>query len=403
MLREKVAMLDSNVDSGVRLDEIDSGVQRSKAISPESNEKENIYSFSLPELQAICQKPYQAKQIYSWLYTRYEKDFENMSNLSKDFRKTLHGLYSADNLKLIAQEESSDGTKKYLFQTRDGHTFESVCIKMRDKKLDENGKIIEGEKYTFCISSQIGCKVGCAFCSTAKGGFVRDLTSGEIVEQVVNLKKLNDLSAEKRVNIVYMGMGEPLNNFDNLIHAIRILSALDGLSISPKRQTISTSGISPRIHDLGKQNLGVQLAISLHAVNDALRSKLIPMNKTYNIQSVIDAVRAFPIDTRKRVMFEYLVIKDVNDDIASAKKLLKLLNGIKAKVNLILFNPHSGTKFQRPEIEKVRVFADFLTSRGLLTTIRESKGIDISAACGQLREKKMPERKAFQENVEQEC
>lgn len=216
---------------------------------------------------------------------------------------------------------------------------------------------------------------------------MRDLTSGEIVEQVLNLKKYNNLAPEKRVNIVYMGMGEPLNNFDNLIHAIKILSTLDGLSISPKRQTISTSGISPRIHDLGKQNLGVQLAISLHAVDDTLRSKLIPMNKTYNIQSVIDAVRAFPIDTRKRVMFEYLVIKDVNDDIVSAKKLLKLLNGIKAKVNLILFNPHSGTKFQRPEESKVRVFADFLTNKGLLTTIRESKGIDISAACGQLREK----------------
>ena len=349
--------------------------------------KQNIYSLSLTELQEVCKKPYQAKQIYHWLYVRYEKDFAKMSNLPKDFRERLQLEYSAQNLELLTQEVSQDGTRKYLFQTRDNHTFESVCIKMRDKKLDENSKIIEGEKYTFCISSQIGCKVGCAFCSTAKGGFVRDLTSGEIVEQVLNLKKYNNLAPEKRVNIVYMGMGEPLNNFDNLIHAIKILSTLDGLSISPKRQTISTSGISPRIHDLGKQNLGVQLAISLHAVDDTLRSKLIPMNKTYNIQSVIDAVRAFPIDTRKRVMFEYLVIKDVNDDIASAKKLLKLLNGIKAKVNLILFNPHSGTKFQRPEESKVRVFADFLTNKGLLTTIRESKGIDISAACGQLREK----------------
>lgn len=349
--------------------------------------KQNIYSLSLTELQEVCKKPYQAKQIYHWLYVRYEKDFAKMSNLPKDFRERLQLEYSAQNLELLTQEVSQDGTRKYLFQTRDNHTFESVCIKMRDKKLDENSKIIEGEKYTFCISSQIGCKVGCAFCSTAKGGFVRDLTSGEIVEQVLNLKKYNNLAPEKRVNIVYMGMGEPLNNFDNLIHAIKILSTLDGLSISPKRQTISTSGISPRIHDLGKQNLGVQLAISLHAVDDTLRSKLIPMNKTYNIQSVIDAVRAFPIDTRKRVMFEYLVIKDVNDDIASAKKLLKLLNGIKAKVNLILFNPHSGTKFQRPEESKVRVFADFLTNKGLFTTIRESKGIDISAACGQLREK----------------
>lgn len=355
--------------------------------SLEAESLKNIYSLSLAELQEICKKPYQAKQLYYWLYVCYEKEFTKMSNLPKDFREMLQLQYSAQNLNLLTQEVSCDGTRKYLFQTRDNHTFESVCIKMRDKKYDENGKVIQGEKYTFCISSQIGCKVGCAFCSTAKGGFVRDLTSGEIVEQVVNLKKYNNLAPEKRVNIVYMGMGEPLNNFDNLMHAIKILSALEGLSISPKRQTISTSGISPRIYDLGQQNLGVQLAISLHAVDDTLRSKLIPMNKTYNIQSVIDAVRAFPIDTRKRVMFEYLVIRDINDDLASAKKLLKLLDGIKAKVNLILFNPHSGTKFQRPEEAKVKAFADFLTNKGLLATIRESKGIDISAACGQLREK----------------
>lgn len=406
--------LDSRVDSGKGIGILDSALDfrapeskaESKDKSPESSEleskiKENIYGFLLQELRAICQKPYQAKQIYNWLYVRYEKDFRNMSNLPKDFRKNLCEHYSAGTLMLIAQEMSTDGTRKYLFQTRDGHTFESVCIKMRDKKLDEQGNIVQSEKYTFCISSQIGCKVGCAFCFTAKGGFVRDLACGEIVEQVVELKRLNNLPAEKRVNIVYMGMGEPLNNFDNLIKAIRILSDLDGLSISPKRQTISTSGISPRIHDLGRENLGVQLAISLHAVDDELRSKLIPMNKTYNIKSIIDAVRAFPIDTRKRVMFEYLVIKYINDDIPSAKKLLSLLNGIKAKVNLILFNPHSGAKFERPEMEKVQVFADYLTSRGLLATIRESKGIDISAACGQLREKKMSKQNAPQESSQE--
>ena len=184
-----------------------------------------------------------------------------------------------------------------------------------------------------------------------------------------------------------MGMGEPLHNLANVAKAIKILSELEGLSISARRQTISTSGIAPRIKELGKLNLGVQLAISLHAVDDALRSRLMPINKAYNIESIIEAVREFPIDARKRVMFEYLVIKDVNDDLMSAKRLLALLNGIKAKVNLILFNPHEGSEFQRPEISKVKEFADFLVKRGLLATIRESKGIDISAACGQLREK----------------
>lgn len=218
---------------------------------------------------------------------------------------------------------------------------------------------------------------------------MRNLTAGEIVQQVVFLKRDNALESHKRVNIVYMGMGEPLHNLDEVVQAIGILSELNGLAISPKRQTISTSGIAPQIENLGKLDLGVQLAISLHAVDDELRSKLMPINKTYNIQAVIDAVRRFPIDTRKRVMFEYLVIRDINDDLVSAKKLLKLLNGIKAKVNLILFNPHSESKYQRPEMKKVEEFADFLVSKGLLATIRESRGVDISAACGQLREKKI--------------
>lgn len=363
----------------------------------ESN-KTNIYGISLNELEKVFSldeflpqkiQAYRAKQIYNWLFVRHENDFSKMLNLPKDLRHSLSKHFSAQNLTLIAKETSKDGTQKYLFEAKDGHCFESVCIKMRDKKKDENGKILASEKWTFCLSSQIGCKVGCSFCSTARGGFVRNLSAGEIVEQVVFLKRDNALESHKRVNIVYMGMGEPLHNIDEVVRAIRILSDLDGLAISPKRQTISTSGIAPQIENLGTLNLGVQLAISLHAVDDELRSKLMPINKTYNIEAIIEAVKRFPIDTRKRVMFEYLVIKDINDDLGSAKKLLKLLNGIKSKVNLILFNPHSESKYQRPELKKVKDFADFLVSKGLLATIRESKGVDISAACGQLREKKL--------------
>ena len=372
------------MQSSININTIDS-----KNIPKTTIETKNIYDFSLKDLENIFQPTYRAKQLYNWLYAFYEKDFHKMQNLSKDFRTQLASTYSTENLKLVGQEESKDGTKKYLFKTKDGHTFESVLLKMKDKSINENGKIIRGEKYTFCISSQIGCKVGCTFCCTAKGGFVRDLSCGEIVEQVVNLKKYNAIAPEKRVNIVYMGMGEPLNNFENLIRAIKILAEPSGLSIAPRRQTISTSGISPKIQELGTMNLGVQLAISLHAVSDVLRTKLMPINRTYNIQSVIEAVRAFPLGTRKRIMFEYLVIKDLNDDIQSANKLIKLLNGIKIKVNLILFNPHSGSEFERPDIEKVKKFADFLIGKGVLATIRESKGLDISAACGQLREKKL--------------
>ncbi|WP_257875381.1 23S rRNA (adenine(2503)-C(2))-methyltransferase RlmN [Helicobacter sp. 12S02232-10] len=351
--------------------------------------KKNIYDYTLKELQEKLQPSFRAKQIYQWLYIRYENTFSKMINLPQSMRQDLENEYEIKNLNIIRTETSKDGSKKYLFKTKDGLSFESVLIKMRDKKLNSNGQIIESEKWTCCLSSQIGCKVGCAFCYTAKGGFVRNLSSGEIVEQVVQIKKDNSIAPEKRINIVYMGMGEPLNNMQNVTHAIEILSELDGLSISARRQTISTSGIAPKIIELGKLNLGVQLAISLHAVDDELRSKLIPMNKAYNIESVIQAVKNFPVDERKKIMFEYLVIKDINDNIQSAKKLLKLLDGIKAKVNLILFNPHEGSQFQRPDLNQVKKFADFLINKGLLCTIRESKGIDISAACGQLREKEL--------------
>lgn len=366
----------------------------------------NIYDYPLADLEQEleqCGVPrFRAKQIYHWLYVRYENNFEKMQNLPHPMRQDLAKIYCAQPLEIVRIEESRDGTKKYLFKTHDGHTFESVFLKMKDKKIDADGKVVSGEKYTFCLSSQIGCKVGCSFCFTTKGGFVRNLSAGEIVEQVVALKKDNNLPAQKRVNIVYMGMGEPLHNLANVSRAIQILSELNGLSISARRQTISTSGIAPRIQELGSLNLGVQLAISLHAVDDELRSYLMPINKTYDIKSVISVVREFPVDARKRVMFEYLVIKDVNDGLDSAKKLLSLLNGIKAKVNLILFNPHEGSNFERPEIDKVKKFADFLVQKGLLATIRESKGIDISAACGQLREKESDGKVRRRKNVSHE-
>jgi len=258
---------------------------------------------------------------------------------------------------------------------------------MKDKKIDEDGQIIKSEKYTVCVSSQVGCKVGCSFCLTAKGGFVRNLTIGEYIAQIVSIKRDNNIAQNKALNIVYMGMGEPLDNFDNFVKAVEIFSQLDGLAISRRRQTVSTSGIASKIKKLGEKNLQIQLAISLHAVDDELRSELIPMNKAYNIASIIEAIKSFPVDTRKKVMFEYLVIKDKNDSLDAAKKLVSLLNGIQAKVNLIYFNPYAGTSYQRPQEKDMLKFKDFLNQKGLICTIRESKGLDISAACGQLREK----------------
>jgi len=310
-----------------------------------------------------------------------------MKNIPKDLKEKLVSEYPIDICKVVRTEESSDGTKKYLFEFQDGKTAEAVLLLMKDKQYDEDGNVTKSEQYTFCISSQVGCKVGCTFCLTARGGFVRNLTSGEITAQVKYLKMLNDIPQNKAVNIVYMGMGEPLDNFTHLVKAIQTIAELDGLAISTRRQTISTSGISSKIKQLGEKNLGVQLAISLHAVDDNLRTELIPMNKAYNIKSIIDAVRNFPIDSRKKVMFEYLVIKDQNDDIKSADKLVKLLDGIDAKVNLIFFNPFEGSDYERPSVKSMVNFQEYLLSKGLLCTIRESKGIDISAACGQLKEK----------------
>ena len=212
------------------------------------------------------------------------------------------------------------------------------------------------------------------------------------MEQIRYIKKDNNIDANRRLNIVYMGMGEPLDNLGAVSQSSRVFADPDGMAIAPHRQTISTSGLSTKIVKLGKMNLGVNLAISLHAVDDELRERLMPINKAYNIQSIIDAVKEFPINDRKRVMFEYLVIKDVNDSLDAAKKLLSLLNGIKSKVNLIYFNPYGGTEYKRPKEKDMLAFQEYLTKHGLHCTIRESKGLDISAACGQLRDNELEEK-----------
>ena len=349
--------------------------------------KKSLMDFTLSELQKEVKPSFRAKQIYGWLYHQYAQSFDDMKNIPKTLKDELPEKFILNPMKIVNKEVSSDGTIKYLFELQDGKTVESVWLKMKDEQYDDDGEITQEAKYTICVSTQVGCKVGCAFCLTAKGGFTRDLTAGEIIAQVVNLKKDNNHKHNRMINIVYMGMGEPLDNLDNLAHAIKIFKESDGLCIGAKRQTVSTSGLSNKIDRLGEMDLGVHIAISLHAVDDELRTELIPMNKAHNINSIIEAVKRFPIDTRKRVMFEYLVIKGKNDDLLSARKLVKLLHGIKAKVNLIYFNPYPGTPYDRPDKKDMIAFQEFLVKHGLLCTIRDSKGMDISAACGQLKEK----------------
>ncbi len=354
--------------------------------------KKHILNYTKKDLEEFIQPKFRVKQIFSWLYQKKVKSFLDMQNIPKDMRQKLEDEFDIRTMKIISKQVSRDGSIKYLFKLHDGHTVEAVLLKMKDKEYNEDGSLKHLEKYTVCVSSQVGCKVGCAFCLTAKGGFIRDLSAGEIVEQIVQIYDDNNLEANRRVNIVYMGMGEPLDNLENLAQAIRIFSDIDGLAISPHRQTVSTSGLSSKIEKLAKLDLGINLAISLHAVDDELRQKLMPINKAYNIASIMEAVRNFPVNLRKKVMFEYLIIKDVNDDLESAKKLVKLLNGIPSKVNLIYFNPYEGSEFQRPSEADVKKFQKYLLDKGVLCTIRESKGLDISAACGQLREQNLGEK-----------
>ncbi len=349
-----------------------------------------LLDFTLKELTRLVKPSFRAKQIYGWLYHQYADSYVTMKNIPKTMKEELAQIYLLNPMKIIRKEESDDGTIKYLFELQDGKTVEAVWLKMKDE-IHEDGKLVREAKYTICVSTQVGCKVGCSFCLTAKGGFTRDLSAGEIVGQVVALKRDNKHRHNRKINIVYMGMGEPLDNLENLTKAIEIFREEEGLAISGKRQTVSTSGLSNKIDQLGTMDLGVHIAISLHAVTDELRTELIPMNKAHNIGSIIEAVKRFPIDARKRVMFEYLVIKNKNDDLGSAKKLVKLLSGIKAKVNLIYFNPYPGTPYERPNYEDMFAFQEYLVKHGLLATIRDSKGIDISAACGQLKEKTQSE------------
>ena len=347
----------------------------------------SILDLSKDELSDIVKPSFRSKQIYHWIYQKYVDSFDDMKNIPKEIKEELSQNFVINPFEIVKIEVSSDGSKKYLFRCKDGYTVESVLLPMKKEQVDEDGKITSETKYSICVSSQVGCKIGCAFCLTAKGGFKRDLTSGEIVAQVLQIKKDNSIPQNRRVNIVYMGMGEPLDNMTNLVKAIEIFKDPDGLEIGARRQTISTSGLSSQIEKLGKMDLGVLLAISLHAVDDELREKLMPINKAYNIQSVINAVKNFPIDSRKRVMFEYLVMKGLNDDLKSAKKLVKLLHGIKAKVNLIYFNPYPNSPFKRPDEKDMINFKEYLNTHGIICTIRQSKGLDISAACGQLKEK----------------
>ncbi|RLA75534.1 MAG: 23S rRNA (adenine(2503)-C(2))-methyltransferase RlmN [Epsilonproteobacteria bacterium] len=350
----------------------------------------SFYNYSLRELEQNTKPKYIAKQLYNWAYKKYTTNYQDMTNISPKEISNLKEKYTLDTLSIADVKISLDKTTKFLFELKDKYIIESVALLMAEKKKDKTGqKIIKSEQITFCISTQVGCKMACSFCKTGEGGWSRDLSVGEIVAQVVRMKEYLKLSENKNVNIVYMGMGEPLDNFENLTKAMDIIADSYGLDIAHRRQTVSTSGLTPNILKLGELDTGVQLAISLHAVCDSMRDELVPLNKAYNIQSIINAVKKFPVDTRKKILFEYLVIKDKNDNINDAKKLCDILQGINAKVNLIYFNPYPGSRYERPTDKSMEVFKLYINKKGIFCSIRKSKGLDIMAACGQLAGEKI--------------
>jgi 23S rRNA (adenine2503-C2)-methyltransferase len=338
-------------------------------------ENTNIIEFTRAQLVAWLTEQgialYRADQILKWIYLRQADSFNLMTDLSKDIRGLLAQHFVIGRLEVDKIETSRDGSRKYLFKLSDGKHIESVLIPERDH-------------YTLCVSSQVGCAQGCLFCLTATGGFERNLTRAEIIAQVRDIKNELD-DPEQLRNIVFMGMGEPLANYKNLVSALDTLTDNDaGLCFATRRITVSTAGLVPKLAALGRDTK-VNLAISLNAIDNDTRSRLMPINRVYPLESLLKACRQYPLPAGRRITFEYILLKGINDSESDARRLVKLLQPIRCKLNLIPFNPHEGCDFERPAESVIQAFFDILFAKNYTVIIRRSKGQDISAACGQLK------------------
>ena len=328
-------------------------------------------------LDALGRPRFHARQIFQWIHKHGVVDFDAMSDLSRELRTQLGGAFTIGTPAVVQQERSVDGTVKFLLRLRDGKRIESVFIP--DTPADGS----RDARATFCLSTQVGCAMRCAFCLTGKMGIYRNLTAGEIVGQVrVLARELHLLSS--RFNIVLMGMGEPLHNYDETMKALRILADEHGLAVSPRRITLSTVGVLPNLERLATEPLMPNLAISLHSTTEDQRDRLVPVNRKYGLRDLLDACRRFPLKRRSRITFEYVLLNEVNDTPEDARRLVKLLSGIKAKVNLLPLNEAAGIPFERPSDDRVNRFARILADRGVSVSVRKSRGRDIRAACGQL-------------------
>ena len=333
-------------------------------INLKSLSKEDIFLF----IEKIGLPRYRAEQLLSWMYKRHASEIDAITEFSKDLRSHLNGIAFISNLKLVERLQSSDGTEKFLFSLEDGNTIESVLIPDEDR-------------FTLCVSSQAGCAIGCQFCLTGKSGLVRSLKSYEIVDQIIAVNRI--ISPEKVTNIVFMGMGEPLMNFDNVVESLwRIIQFI---GISKRKITVSTAGIVPKMLLLPLKAPDINLAVSLNAADNETRNRLMPINKKYAIESLISACKKYPLQSGRRITFEYVMIDGINDSPDDAHRLTKLLKGVQCKINLIPFNPHSESDFKRPTEKRVLEFQKILLNKNIRALIRESRGQDILAACGQLR------------------
>ena len=321
-------------------------------------------------LEALGHQRFHARQIFRWIYRRGVTDVEAMTDLSLELRAALAREFSLSTPALAHRETSIDGTEKFLLRLADRRQIESVFIP-------------DTPAMTFCISTQVGCAMACAFCLTGKMGLVRNLTAAEIVGQVRVLAGALDMR-DTRFNIVLMGMGEPLHNYDATMKALRMIADEHGLAVSPRRVTLSTVGVLPALERLATEPLMPNLAISLHSTTEDQRDMLVPINRKYGLKELLDACRRFPLKRRNRITFEYVMLAGVNDTPEDARRLVKLLNGIKAKVNLLPLNEAAGIPFERPSDERVNRFAQILADHHLTVSVRKSRGRDIRAACGQL-------------------
>lgn len=353
--------------------------RKKKVTAPE---KPSVYSLELHQLREWLtengEKAFRADQVYDWLYKKRVKSFEDMDNLPKELRTKLDAAFTITTLKTLIQQTSNDGTMKFLFELHDGYSIETVLMR------HDYGNSI-------CVTTQVGCRIGCTFCASTLGGLKRNLEAGEIVAQVVKVQQALDESDERISSVVIMGIGEPFDNYDNMLSFLKNINHEKGLNIGARHITVSTSGIIPKIYKFADEDMQINFALSLHAPNTELRSKLMPINRAYKLPDLMEAVKYYTEKTGRRISFEYGLFGGENDQIEHAEELAALIKGIKCHVNLIPVNYVPERNYVRTPREQIFAFEKTLKKHGVNVTIRREQGSDIDAACGQLRAKERKE------------